>query len=110
MKSKINITIPGSKNKGKCWAKKVTGIDFNQKDGYMFQGEFLHEGETMLEDGAVILYVGYFGSWKNGKQEAGITQVIEGEEVVIVDQNVSWKKNKVSLAEKCLELLNSKNL
>lgn len=109
MKSKIYITITGNQRKGKCWAKKITSIDYEKEDGFMFEGDFLKEGEMLLEEGDVILYVGFFGSWKNGTQLAGITQITDGKEEVIVEQDVEWRKNRVSLAEKCEELLGKKS-
>ena len=105
MKAKIEIEIPGDNRKGKCWAKTITSIDYTKKDGYMFEGDFLREGETLLEEGTVILYVGHFGSWKNGEQLAGICQIQNGKEEIIVSQNEKWAKSKISLAEKCEELL-----
>lgn len=108
IKSKITIEIPGNKKKGKCWAKVIKSIDYEKTDGYMFEGAFLNDGELLLEEGTVILYVGFFGSWKNGEQLAGITQIKNGREEVIIEQNQVWSERKVSLAEKCEELLNEK--
>lgn len=110
MKTKISIEIPGNKKKGKCWAKVINSIDYKKTDGYMFIGDFLKDGEILLEEGTVILYVGFFGSWKNGQQLAGISQVKDGKLQTIIEQQEIWETNKISLAEKCEELLNKKQI
>lgn len=63
---------------GKSWAKMVTNVDFNQRGGYSFVGDFIPvESSVNVEDGAVILHVEHRGSQKNGEERATVYVVTE---------------------------------
>jgi len=106
-KVKVIIKIGGDKRKGSCWSKVVTGIDNTKKDRYMFIGEFLKEGEVLLEEGAVILQVETHGSWKNKQFLAFLGMVDSDGNINWQDDfnGINWQLKKVSIAEKCSELI-----
>lgn len=106
-KVKVIIKIGGDKRKGRCWSKFVTGIDSTKKDGHMFIGEFLKEGEVLLEEGVVILQVETHGSWKN-RQFLAFLGVVDSDGNINWQEDfngINWQLKKVSIAEKCSELL-----
>ena len=120
-KQKVKITISGDSRKGKCWAKLVTSVNVEKTGGYMFEGEFLKSGEQLLPLGSLLLFVETEGSWKNRRQVASLARVHEGSEVPLFVEfdnggvqmgqttldnlYLDWHTNKISVAEKCQELL-----
>jgi hypothetical protein len=107
---KVTIEIAGDKRKGTCWAKAVTGINLEEKGGFMFSGDFLTDGEIMLEIGTVILQVETRGSWKHHKKLAYIGLVNENGEIDWQEsEGLDWNKKGVSVAEICEKLINTKN-
>jgi hypothetical protein len=60
------------------WAKVVTSVDVNQKNGYAFGGQFVTVGqEQEAKIGSVILYVVNLGSRKNGSDVAFVYVLTE---------------------------------
>ena len=109
MTTKITIEIKGDKRKGKCWSKTVNAIDYSKKGGFMFEGDFLKDGEILVEVGTIILQIETHGSWKNNKQLAFIGIVNNDETINWVErEGIDWRKKSITVAEKCAELLGNK--
>lgn len=109
MKTKITIEVKGDKRKGKCWSKTVDSIDYTKKGGYMFIGDFLHDGEILLEVGTVILQIETHGSWKYSKQLAFIG-IVDDDGTIdwIENEGIDWRKKSLTVAEKCSEFIVNK--
>lgn len=83
------------------WAKHVTGVDPEGKNGYAFSGEFIKTGrEVELPEGAFILHVDPAGSVKNSRKEAYITRLqADGSEERLHEGEYDWRDEFISLRQ-----------
>lgn len=80
----------------KSWLKHVTSIDPSQKGGYVFEGDFLSEGQHEIIPGSIIIECVPCGSVKNGYKEGLIYTVQDDGELKEVSERYNWKTEFVS--------------
>jgi len=96
---------------GKPFVKLVKGINFNHKNGYAFQGDFIPaDREVEVPDGSLLLIVRSEGSWKHPGSTAYLV-VVENSQLSVKFTR-DWK-DKVTIrdeAAKILEQLGQKDV
>ena len=65
----VNINIDTASGNRRGWAKALNRVDPDQKGGYALIGEFLKDGEALLEVGSIIADCRPTGSVKSPRKE-----------------------------------------
>ena len=102
------ITVPDySDRRFKKWAKVLTNVAPDAKNGYGFSGNFVEVGRMVdLSEGAVLLVYAETGSVANHRPKVTLYRVEEGE---LVEHASVWSWDwAFHVREKAIELLGQK--
>jgi len=102
------ITVPDySDRRFKKWAKVLTNVAPDAKNGYGFSGNFVEVGRMVdLPEGAVLLVYAETGSVANHRPKVTLYRVEEGE---LVEHASVWSWDwAFHVREKAIELLGQK--
>ena len=102
------VTVPDySDRRFKKWAKVLTKVEPEAKNGYGFSGNFVEVGRMVdLPEGAVLLVYAETGSVANHRPKVTLYRVEEGE---LVEHASVWSWDwAFHVREKAIELLGQK--
>ena len=102
------VTVPDySDRRFKKWAKVLTNVAPDAKNGYGFSGNFVEVGRMVdLSEGAVLLVYAETGSVANHRPKVTLYRVEEGE---LVEHASVWSWDwAFHVREKAIELLGQK--
>ena len=102
------VTVPDySDRRFKKWAKVLTKVEPEAKNGYGFSGNFVEVGRMVdLSEGAVLLVYAETGSVANHRPKVTLYRVEEGE---LVEHASVWSWDwAFHVREKAIELLGQK--